>query len=269
MVVNNAESMPYIPNATITYIHIPPMHTERSHLIPQKILLKYFRMASKFILTNSNYTKPFVERFTKRKALVLHPPVDVEKYAPHANFQDRSNIVAIVGRISPEKNYEIVADLAKRMPDVKFVIFGSLTKNALTYYWKIKELITKLNLKNVVLKVNASLEEKVLNLSRAKVYLHAAKNEHFGISVVEAMAAGCVPVVHKSGGPWIDILEREQGLHGFAYENVEEAVNYVREVLTNESLRLRIVRNNIGYVQKFSSRVFEEKLQRIIETITR
>jgi alpha-1,2-mannosyltransferase len=39
--------------------------------------------------------------------------------------------------------------------------------------------------------------------------------EHFGISVVEAMVSGLVPVVHSSGGPWLDILE--QGKGGFGY----------------------------------------------------
>ncbi len=31
-------------------------------------------------------------------------------------------------------------------------------------------------------------------------------HEPFGIVVAEAMAAGAVPIVHKSGGPWIGIL---------------------------------------------------------------
>jgi len=31
-------------------------------------------------------------------------------------------------------------------------------------------------------------------------------NEHFGISIVEMMAAGLVVVAHKSGGPLMDII---------------------------------------------------------------
>ena len=31
-------------------------------------------------------------------------------------------------------------------------------------------------------------------------------NEHFGISIVEMMAAGLVVIAHKSGGPLMDII---------------------------------------------------------------
>jgi alpha-1,2-mannosyltransferase len=44
-------------------------------------------------------------------------------------------------------------------------------------------------------------------LARAKVGLHTMWNEHFGIGIVEMMAAGVVPVAHNSGGPALDIIE--------------------------------------------------------------
>ncbi|MGB1595988.1 MAG: glycosyltransferase, partial [Promethearchaeia archaeon] len=36
--------------------------------------------------------------------------------------------------------------------------------------------------------------------------LHTMVNEHFGINIVEFMAAGVVPVAHNSGGPREDIV---------------------------------------------------------------
>jgi hypothetical protein len=40
------------------------------------------------------------------------------------------------------------------------------------------------------------------------------------MSVVEGMAAGCVPVVSRCGGPWFDILDCKQGVYGFSYRSV-------------------------------------------------
>ena len=43
-------------------------------------------------------------------------------------------------------------------------------------------------------------------LRKASVGIHTMWNEHFGISVVEMMAAGLVVVAHNSGGPSMDIV---------------------------------------------------------------
>ena len=44
-------------------------------------------------------------------------------------------------------------------------------------------------------------------LGEAQIGLHTMWNEHFGISIVEMMAAGLVTVAHKSGGPLMDLIE--------------------------------------------------------------
>lgn len=42
--------------------------------------------------------------------------------------------------------------------------------------------------------------------SKAMVGLHTMVDEHFGIGIVEYMAAGIIPVVNASGGPLLDIV---------------------------------------------------------------
>jgi glycosyltransferase involved in cell wall biosynthesis len=46
-----------------------------------------------------------------------------------------------------------------------------------------------------------SREELRRTLRRSKVFLHVTNGEHFGVAVAEAMASGCIPIVHDSGGP--------------------------------------------------------------------
>lgn len=54
---------------------------------------------------------------------------------------------------------------------------------------------------NVEFKLNIPYSELVSELQRATIGLHTMWNEHFGISVVECMAAGLIMVAHASGGP--------------------------------------------------------------------
>ncbi|MCK4483161.1 glycosyltransferase, partial [Candidatus Bathyarchaeota archaeon] len=104
-------------------------------------------------------------------------------------------------------------------------------------------------------------------LLRAKVYLHIMPYDHFGISVVEGMASGCVPVVHRSGGPWLDILDGRQGEYGFSYATAEEAASYVDTLVTDENLRNKIASRAFHRAKKFRRAVFMEKMVDVVERV--
>jgi len=55
--------------------------------------------------------------------------------------------------------------------------------------------------KNVEFKLNVPYSELVSEMQRGTIGLHTMWNEHFGISIVECMAAGLIMVAHNSGGP--------------------------------------------------------------------
>merc|ERR1711953_1123098 len=60
--------------------------------------------------------------------------------------------------------------------------------------------------KNVEFKVNITFGELKQEMSEAKIGLHTMWNEHFGIAVVEMLAAGLITIAHRSGGPLMDIV---------------------------------------------------------------
>ena len=59
--------------------------------------------------------------------------------------------------------------------------------------------------------LNAPYADMLRWLARASVGLSTMVDEHFGINVVEFMAAGVIPVVHASGGPLLDIVVPYEG----------------------------------------------------------
>ena len=181
------------------------------------------------ILTNSRFSVSIVKRFLNVEAIVLYPPVNIEKYLPLSKHGDRENIVVTISRIEPMKNLDIITDIAKEVKEARFVILGLMQSNS--YNAHLMRRIRMLNLEDrVKILINASEELKMEILKKAKIYLHPTKYEHFGTAVVEAMAAGLIPIVHKSGGPWTDIIEF--GKYGFGYSNLEEA-KYIIHNLVN------------------------------------
>ncbi|KAH9564777.1 hypothetical protein CY35_04G042400 [Sphagnum magellanicum] len=90
--------------------------------------------------------------------------------------------------------------------------------------------------------LNVSYRELVKLLGGAIAGLHTMTDEHFGISVVEYMAAGAVVIAHDSAGPKLDIVVEEAGQPtGFLASSTQEYAAAIRRVLLmpdNERLQM-------------------------------
>merc|ERR1712241_735639 len=78
---------------------------------------------------------------------------------------------------------------------------------------------------NVEFRTNVPFEEMCQTMQNASIGLHSMWNEHFGIAVVEMLAAGLITIAHRSGGPLMDIIdESDQHQTGFlATKDIEYA----------------------------------------------
>eukprot|EP00606_Chrysophyceae_sp_TOSAG23-5_P001090 GSChrysophyteH2.ASY1.ANO1.504.1 assembled CDS len=136
-----------------------------------------------------------------------------------------TSYILSVGQFRPEKDHSLQlvafaqllkADASKgaeRHKGVELVMLGS-TRNSDDE--KLVQLLraqaTELGVASRVrFVINAPYAELQTWLAAASVGLHTMWNEHFGISVVEMMAAGIVVVAHDSGGPQSDIVTPPQG----------------------------------------------------------
>lgn len=282
LVINtHGDVMPFV-KADITYMHYPtfslwyesPVNVKylrsvfwKSYFIPYYFTQKYLvRKTQCLILTNSKFSQRVILNHVGKLSIVIYPPVSVKPYIKLLRNKRRKNLVVTIGRFTPEKRYEDVIKIASKTSNIKYVIIGSVpNKLSVRYFSKIRNMISRNKLRNVILMPNLSFESKLKVLSQAKVYLHTMVNEHFGISIVEGMASGLVPVTHMSGGAWEDILDGKQGVHGYAFRNLDEAVEYVRNLIFDDGLRRKIVENNVGYVWKFSSEMFRRRIVKVVE----
>jgi glycosyltransferase involved in cell wall biosynthesis len=101
-------------------------------------------------------------------------------------------------------------------------------------------------------------------LSRAKVYVHCFENEPFGISIVESMAAGCVPIVHRSGGAYHDIIDHDK--YGFSFETINELCRRVTFLMEKDNEFERDSKKAIHRSMCFNKRSFEEKIINLVES---
>lgn len=162
---------------------------------------KRSKYKDKIALTCSQYSARWITDVTGHDVDVLYPPVSDFFRADNVHTDSRSNTVVTVSRFSKEKCLEMVPQIAKLTSDnISFVIAGSC--RSVDTLVSIQNRIHELGVeRRVKLMPNISRASLKKLLCESKVYLHAAENEPFGVSIVEAMSSGCIPVVHDSGGP--------------------------------------------------------------------
>lgn len=242
------------------------IYTYPSQIVQRRLLTNF---SCRKVLVNSSFTRRMIKEKMDLDTEVVYPPVDVGRFSHFEDGQTRANRVVSLGRLSPEKNFEFVLALSEQMPDATFVIISSYAGSISRHYLKrLLRIVAARKLKNVSIFVNIPQSDVLHVLHRSEVFLHAAREEHFGIAIVEAMAAGLIPLVPRSGGQWEDILAKTDGLYGFSYESLNEAKERVQLILKDRLVQNLVRRNNRMRVKDFSAERFKQKIREIIGQVS-
>jgi len=262
----------YCPATKKTIIYmIPPVGYQnglkRIYLTPYIFIQgKFLEKAQKrVILTNSLFSSKVIEDVYSLKSKVLYPPVDLEAF----HSSDKEELVVSVGRFNSYKRFEVLLRAFANVDEGKCVILGSIYKStsgdSLRYLRKLRRLVNDLKLNDrVELLVNSPFSILKHTLSKAKLYVHCALFEHFGISVVEGMASGCVPIVHRSGGPYEDIIDHDR--YGFSFEDANELADKITLLLKNDDLYTKYSGEAIKRSEFFSRENFKKRILNIVES---
>ena len=235
------------------------------------------------VMVNSTWTHGHIlELWKPQKLFIVYPPCDTESFRKLPLERPRKNVrVVSVGQFRPEKNHRmqlrVLAQLLHDLPSemrgrVSLVLVGSC-RNFEDHdrIDGLKNYAVQLGvLDHVEFRTNISFEELQQELGSAVAAVHTMQNEHFGISLVECMAAGCVMVAHASGGPLMDIVTNWQDHRtGLLAENESEFASCLQEVVQmgqNECQALaRVARDSVQ--AKFSVEVFEASFLRATEQL--
>lgn len=216
------------------------------------------------MIANSSLTAKYLKQTWKRDDIaILYPPIDTSFYTPSC---EKENLVVSIGAIMPSKHFgDVIKALSMVRTECKLVIIGHYNDGA--YYQKLLKLVKKLELhKRVTIMLDASLEQVIDTLSRAKALVHASRVEPFGIAVVEGMAAGCAPIVYKgaTSGPWVDISN--MGEFGLGFQTINELAKNIEEVMSDDNVFNYYSRKVRERSKSFDSSVFKKRFMEMLKT---
>ena len=236
--------------------------------IYDKVLSRHFAFKS-LLLANSKFIQTILKREMNRNSIVVYPPVNLDIFKEPVSCKvKRKDLVVSVSRLRFGKRLDIIPRIAKLVADADFVLLALADGASKPALKELMSLIRCLGVEDRVrLLMNQPFDRYLDVLSSASIYLHTQPCEAFGMAVVEAMAAGCVPVVPRLGGPWVDILGCKQGFYGFSYGSVDEAAGIIGRLLRDDALRVGVAERAGKRVLAFDSSVFERKILNAVEKV--
>ena len=164
---------------------------------------------------NSLWTSRHIQkawRSPKSNAFLLYPPVsDVSLKIKEEDHIHRKIMIVSVSQFRPEKNHIQQLRIFKKVlahHNASFVLAGSVRDaEDRSYLNSLRNIAKDLGIsKNILWKINMSNDERRELLRSSLIAIHTMVDEHFGIGIVEYLAAGCIVIAHDSGGPKEDII---------------------------------------------------------------
>lgn len=203
-----------------------------------------------FIIANSTFIQSEIKKYYGRDSVVIHPPVDVERFALKGPLKQRHGFVT-AGRQTPYKRFDLpvkaCSELGKHL-----TVIGNGPEH--------EHLCQLASPKAVTFLTTVTDQQMPLDFQKALAFIFPTTEEDFGVTPVEAMAAGTPVIAYKAGGPLDYVIP---GKTGEFYE--QQTLASLKAALENFDPKKYDPYAISRHAQQFSPAVFRQKLLQFIQ----
>lgn len=259
----------------------------RHPILRQVKLLYYKTLASLYgfagrradlVLVNSSWTQAHINSLWGVSAKVVYPPCDIENFKRTSAIDVEQDECALnilsIAQFRPEKNHQLQIEAFDAFLretgayNSKLSLYGGCRDDEDRHRVRqLEELVQTLDLgPNVDIIVGAPFESLLKGMRQAQVAIHTMENEHFGIVLVECMAAGLITIAHNSGGPRADIIDDK--VSGFLASNAQEFTDRLVQVSKMSAKERQVLRNNaVDKAGQFCAQNFATKFVHLVREL--
>lgn len=244
-----------------------------------KLLAAYKLRSYNFVLCYSAYVRNCINELIHhyKPIIILNPCIDYKKFT--CENITKKKIILSVGRFFRKDHTKNFFQLITAFKTVKskaklweYHIAGFVDEENRDYFTSLKKATVGWS---ITLHPNLNFNRLVDLYHQCAIFWHATgianderitpeKSEHFGLSVVEAMAAGNVPIVTNKGA-LPEIVEDQKS--GYLFNDLEELIDLTERLIKNTKLRIKIALQAQDQAKKYDKAIFKKKLEKIIERL--
>jgi glycosyltransferase involved in cell wall biosynthesis len=169
-----------------------------------------------YLIANSNYTKQQIKKYYRRDSVVIHPPVDIDRFKLLNKSSIKRSGFLIVGRQTPYKRFDLAVSACTKL-NLPLTVIGNGPEHK-----KLMKLAGP-----TVNFLQASDKEIPQYFASAEAFIFPGLDD-FGIVAVEALAAGTPVIAYKAGGA-LDYITPGKTGEFFDNQTVESLAKVLEE----------------------------------------
>lgn len=236
-----------------------------------KGLLSRFKLFSwQKAIYNSHFTKDIVEKSWPIKGEVIYPPVATGHLKPAKKKKQILSVGRFFGHLQ-DKKHSLLIEVFKQLQQNgqlsswSLHLVGGMGRGDQDYLADLKR---QAHGSAIFLHPDLPYQKLLKLYGQSAIYWHAkgfgetdpTKMEHFGITTVEAMASGCVPVVIKSGGQ-VEIVDERSGL---LWSNLNELIDFTLKLINDSQMRQKLAKGAVTRAKIFSKERFTSSILNLV-----
>ncbi len=212
-----------------------------------------------YFIANSQETKRRIEKFYRRDATVIYPPVNIPKdYDVKRPTLNVTQYYLTISRLARAKHIDTLIEAANKMKfNLKVVGVGRVEKYLRSIAGPTVEFLGSVS------------DEKLKNIYQgAKAFLFASVDEEFGIAPVEAMGYGLPVIAYNSGGLPETVKD---GVNGYLFNQLNpnsliDKIKLLESLPTEKYLLMRKEARKIS--EQFSEENFKENILNFVKKVS-
>ncbi len=235
---------------------LPTDHSgERSEDLMWKYMRWYYNQI-KLVLAPSEHTKALLQTKLETEVGIFSRGIDTERFGPRYRQEHEGVVVLYVGRVSTEKNLDVLAEIFQDKTDAQLMVVGDGP-----YRQEMRQRCPE-----AVFTGFLKGEDLSRAYASADIFVFPSTTDTFGNVVREAMSSGLPVVVTDKMGPKEQVSRGENGFIATDADDFREKLN---RLIRDEPLRKKMGQNARDYALSQSWDAVFEKLfadyQRIAE----
>ncbi|MCL4387184.1 glycosyltransferase, partial [Patescibacteria group bacterium] len=189
-----------------------------------------------------------IKKYYQRDSLVIHPPVDINRFTKLNSDVKKRDYYLIVSRLVPYKKIDLAVKVFNEI-GYPLIIVGTGSE---------EKKLKKIAKKNVEFKGFVDEKNLIELYQNAKAFIHP-QDEDFGITAVEAQGAGVPVIAYKKGGALDTVVDGKTGI--FFEEQTRKGLLQAIRSFENMKFESSDLTKN---AQKFSNIKFKKEFLKLV-----